>query len=178
MWPRVKREAYQSQDFPWPLSPVTFSWELIQEGRKRCFRRGGAGVLSITLSIGHHFILTPLLGFAVYVSWKHCLGWLRLLSQWLLYWRKEMLGWMSPLGLVRSHHKFAFQRWGALSWFLQGPVIGAQKQCVSILGEKLTVLPCEIENCKADQVLFSLFICENIIAKHMFQLFQLVLLVY
>lgn len=31
------------------------------------------------------------------------------LSQWLLYGCKEMLGCMSPLGLGRSHHKFAFQ---------------------------------------------------------------------
>lgn len=42
-----------------------------------------------------------------YLTVKCCnLLWLVLL--WLVYWHIETLGWTNPLGLVISHHKFAF----------------------------------------------------------------------
>ena len=81
-------------------------------GELECF--GGSVGLSTTLSKGHNVVMTPLL---LFVSWELCPG---LQSQWLLYYCRETLGWVSPSGLVRSHHNFIFQLWVELCWFMHG----------------------------------------------------------
>lgn len=122
MWPHVKWQIYQSQHFPPALTiePCHFSMGTDTGREEVGFGGERGGTLSMTSSISHHFTKTALLWFVVHGKTARCDSGLRLVLQWLLYWRKETLGWMSPWGLVRSHHKFAFQ---------------LENQCVSIFGQ-------------------------------------------